>query len=104
MMTVSPGAEAAMPDPQKREDSALAPKLAAPQHNPPPFPLFLELLRSETAAKQDRIATALQGLRQYQDAPRQPLLATLPTIHPLHAAPLRVHRRRPTTAPSPPPL
>jgi polyhydroxyalkanoate synthase subunit PhaC len=32
--------------------------------------LFLELLRSETAASPDRRAAALAGLRAYQDAPR----------------------------------
>src|SRR3546814_8880157 len=89
MMTVSPGAEAAMPDPQKREDSALAPKLAAPQHKPRPLPLFLELLRSETAAKPERMAKALQGLRQYQEAPRQPLLEPMPAIATVHGATLR---------------
>ena len=43
--------------------SALAPKLAAPQHKPRPLPLFLEMLRSETAAEPARMQRALAGLR-----------------------------------------
>jgi polyhydroxyalkanoate synthase len=42
----------------------------APQHGPRPLPLFLTLLRGETAADPDRRRAALAGLRAYQDAPR----------------------------------
>jgi polyhydroxyalkanoate synthase len=42
----------------------------APQHGPRPLPLFLEMLRSETAAEPERMARALAGLRRYQQAPR----------------------------------
>lgn len=42
----------------------------APQHGPRPLPLFLALLRSETAAEPQRQARALAGLRAFQDAPR----------------------------------
>ena len=42
----------------------------APQHGPRPLPLFLDMLRSETAASPDRRAAALAGLRRYQQAPR----------------------------------
>lgn len=42
----------------------------APQHGPRPLPLFLDMLRSETAAFPDRQAHALAGLRRYQEAPR----------------------------------
>ena len=42
----------------------------APQHGPRPLPLFLEMLRSETATDPDRMARALAGLRRYQHAPR----------------------------------
>lgn len=42
----------------------------APQHGPRPLPLFLDMLRSETAASPERQAQALAGLRRYQDAPR----------------------------------
>lgn len=48
----------------------IAQALAAPQHRPRPLPLFLELLRSETAASPERMARALAGLRRYQEAPR----------------------------------
>jgi polyhydroxyalkanoate synthase len=44
--------------------------IAAPQQAPRPLPLFLELLRSETAASPDRRAAALAGLRAYQSADR----------------------------------
>jgi len=47
-----------------------APFDAAPQHGPRPLPLFLELLRSETAASPDRAAAAIRGLKAYQHARR----------------------------------
>ncbi|MDR6788402.1 polyhydroxyalkanoate synthase [Sphingomonas sp. BE138] len=37
---------------------------------PRPLPLFLDMLRRETAASPDRAAAALAGLRRYQEAPR----------------------------------
>lgn len=43
-----------------------------PHHGPRPLPLFLDLLRSETAGAPDRLAAALEGLRAYQQAPRAP--------------------------------
>lgn len=43
---------------------------SAPQHGPRPLPLFLALLRDETAASPERRAAALAGLRRYQAAPR----------------------------------
>ena len=42
----------------------------APQHGPRPLPLFLEMLRRETATSPERRVAALAGLRAYQDAPR----------------------------------
>ncbi len=45
---------------------------AAPQHGPRPLPLFLSMLRSETAADPVRREQALRGLRRYQDATRLP--------------------------------
>jgi len=57
-----------------------APFDAAPQHGPRPLPLFLELLRSETAASPERAAAAIKGLRAYQDAPRQPRDAPMPAV------------------------
>ncbi len=59
-------------------DQALSPFLAAPQHGPRPLPLFLEILRSETAASPPRRAAALAGLARYQQAPRIPRAKTLP--------------------------
>ncbi|MGZ8998291.1 MAG: hypothetical protein ACXW2T_05470, partial [Allosphingosinicella sp.] len=58
--------------PLEGAESALTPKLAAPQHRPRPLPLFLDMLRSETAAKPDRMSRALAGLRRYQEAEREP--------------------------------
>src|SRR4051812_50227124 len=71
MTTSSPDSEAAMPAPS-REDSALAPKLDAPQHRPRPLPLFLAMLRRETEGEPERLARALAGLRRYQEAERAP--------------------------------
>jgi len=51
-------------------DEHLAELIAAPQQAPRPLPLFLELLRSETAASPQRRAAALAGLRAYQSADR----------------------------------
>lgn len=56
---------------------SLTPFDDAPQHGPRPLPLFLELLRSETAASPERRAAALAGLAAYQKArrprPRRPM-------------------------------
>src|SRR6202008_1312422 len=57
-----------------------APFDTAPQHGPRPLPLFLELLQSETAASPERMATALAGLRAYQDAPRLGRPRPMPAI------------------------
>lgn len=58
-------------------DLSLTPFDAAPQHGPRPLPLFLDLLRSETAASPERRAAALAGLAAYQHArrprPRRPM-------------------------------
>jgi polyhydroxyalkanoate synthase len=62
------------------QDSALAPKLSAPQQKPRPLPLFLHLLRSETAGAPARMERALKGLRRYQEAERTPPLAPPPAI------------------------
>lgn len=71
------------------DDSALAPKLAAPQHRPRPLPLFLEMLRRETAGEPERMAGALQGLRAYQEAPRRPPPEPMPVLVELLGAKLR---------------
>lgn len=51
-------------------DPPLPPSDTAPQHGPRPLPLFLDMLRSETAASPERRAAALAGLAAYQQAPR----------------------------------
>lgn len=53
---------------------------AAPQHGPRPLPLFLDLLRTQTAAFPERQAAALRGLARYQEAPRAHRPAQLPAI------------------------
>lgn len=54
------------------------PSGSALQHGPRPLPLFLDMLRSETAASPERHAAALAGLAAYQDAPRARGLRPLP--------------------------
>jgi poly[(R)-3-hydroxyalkanoate] polymerase subunit PhaC len=78
-----------METPLKAEESALTPKLAAPQHRPRPLPLFLAMLRSETAAYPERFAAALEGLRRYQAAARAPASAPMPAIASAEGAMLR---------------
>lgn len=51
-------------------DPPVAPSDTAPQHGPRPLPLFLDMLRSETAASPERRAAALAGLAAFQHAPR----------------------------------
>ena len=62
-------------------DVPLTPFNAAPQHGPRPLPLFLSMLRSETAASPDRRAAALAGLKAYQHAPRGAASLPPPTLH-----------------------
>src|SRR4051812_36100999 len=90
MMTTSPSeAEAAMNNSLKAGDSALAPKLAAPQHRPRPLPGFLHMLRSETAGDPQALAEALAGLRAYQEAERPRLPAVPPATVEHRGASLR---------------
>ncbi|MES2336855.1 MAG: alpha/beta hydrolase [Pseudomonadota bacterium] len=58
----------------------LPPNRAAPQHGPRPLPLFIDMLRSETATSPDRRAAALAGLARYQAAPRVPRPPARPTV------------------------
>jgi polyhydroxyalkanoate synthase len=69
--------------------SGVTPKLAAPQQKPRPLPLFLHLLRSETAANPDRMARALAGLRTYQQVPRPARPEPMPVVASAHGAMLR---------------
>jgi len=73
----------------KAEATALAPRNAAPQQRPRPLPLFLELLRSETAANPARMKAALDGLRRYQEATRDPAQKPMPALAQAHGAALR---------------
>lgn len=58
----------------------LSPFHAAAQHGPRPLPLFLSLLRSETAASPKRRHAALAGLKAYQEAERPPERVLPPAI------------------------
>lgn len=58
------------PAPLSYESLSIASSHAAPQHRPRPLPLFLEILRSETATSPERASKALEGLRRYQQAER----------------------------------
>lgn len=53
---------------------------SASQQGPRPLPLFLQLLRNETAASPERRAAALAGLRAYQAAERPPERVPPPAI------------------------
>jgi polyhydroxyalkanoate synthase len=88
MMTTSAGAEA-MEDPLKGLGTALAPKLAAPQHKPRPLPLFLQLVREQTEGDPERTGRVLAGLRRYQEAPREAVLELMPAIAEIGGASLR---------------
>lgn len=68
---------------EKSMDFRATAHLAAPQHGPRPLPLFLEMLRSETATSYERRTAALAGLARYQQAPRP---------RPPRAAPARYRR------------
>lgn len=62
---------------------------SAAQHGPRPLPLFLSLLRSETAASPERRAAALAGLKAYQEAERPPERMAPPAIATAGRASLR---------------
>src|SRR4051812_145176 len=80
MIGSPPEPDAAMDSPPDVQESALAAKLAAPQHRPRPLPLFLSMLRSETAGDAARMARALAGLRTYQEAEREAGPAPPPAV------------------------
>jgi polyhydroxyalkanoate synthase subunit PhaC len=61
-------------------DHTVSPEHAAPQHGPRPLPLFLAMLRSETATTPERRAAALAGLKRYQQAPRVPRRDDAPIV------------------------
>src|SRR5690242_3774943 len=88
-MITGSASEPAMTAPQQREESALAPKLAAPQHRPRPLPLFLALLRSMTDGDAKRMQAALAGLKRYQEAEREAPRPLMPVVADAHGASLR---------------
>jgi polyhydroxyalkanoate synthase len=53
------------------------------------LPLFLAMLREQTAANPSRMKTALEGLRRYQEAERSPPPAPMPVIAEAEGAALR---------------
>ncbi len=59
---------------------ALTSFIAASQHGPRPLPLFLDLLREETAASPERRAAALAGLAAYQTAARPSRRRPMPVV------------------------
>jgi polyhydroxyalkanoate synthase len=90
MVTTSSPADAeAMANSQEEAASALAPALTASQQKPRPLVLFLDLLRSETAAEPARMVQALQGLRAYQEAERAPPPEPMPAVAHRKGAALR---------------
>jgi polyhydroxyalkanoate synthase subunit PhaC len=62
---------------------------SAPQHKPRPLPLFLELVKRETAGNPERLARVLKGLRAYQEAPRANPPIPMPVVAKAHGAMLR---------------
>lgn len=58
----------------------LAPADAAVQHGPRPLPLFLDMVREQTAADPARAAAVLAGLRAFQAAERRPPLPAMPVV------------------------
>jgi polyhydroxyalkanoate synthase len=87
--TPSPDPDAAMKKSPPEEAAFVAPNLAAPQHRPRPLPLFLELLRSETAGSPERLRAGLEGLRRYQEAARPTAAAPMPAVAEAGGAALR---------------
>ena len=71
------------------DDAALSSFPAAPQHGPRPLPLFLDLLRRETAGDPARQRAALAGLAAYQRASRGPARTIPPVVHRAGRAVLR---------------
>lgn len=70
------------------------PQFAAPQHGPRPLPLFLDMLRSETAAYPDRMVAALAGLAAYQTAGRPAPPEPMPALASAGRASLRYYGGR----------
>lgn len=69
----------------------LPPLHAAPQHGPRPLPLFIDMLRQQTADDPTRRTTALTGLARYQAFERTPRPAPRPEVARAGRACLRDH-------------
>lgn len=69
--------------------TTITPINTAPQHGPRPLPLFLDMLREQTAASPERRAAALAGLRACQDAARPRRAKPMPARFRKGAARLR---------------
>ena len=77
--------------------SVLSPYDTAPQHGPRPLPLFLDMLREQTATSPERREAALKGLRAYQDAPRGKPRKPMPARYRRGKARLRDYGERANT-------
>jgi len=80
-----------MPKPLGKRERALSSKIAAPQQKPRPLPVFLDLVKAETAGDGERLRRTLAGLRRYQEAPRPRRTAPMPVLAERHGAALRDH-------------
>ena len=74
----------------------LPPLHAAPQHGPRPLPLFIDMLREQTADDPTRRAAALKGLARYQEFERTPRPTPRPEVARAGRACLRDHGGRGT--------
>ena len=72
---------------------------AAPQHRPRPLPLFLHMLREQSAANPARLQAALTGLRKYQEAERSAPPPPMPALAAAHGAALRDYARAGASGP-----
>src|SRR5688572_21461705 len=89
MTTSSSDRDAAISGSSQQARTSLAPRLAALQQRPRPLPLFLAMLREQTAANPERMQRALAGLRKYQEAERTERPAPMPAIAEVDGAMLR---------------
>src|SRR5687768_8763582 len=89
MTTPSSERDAAMFSSSKEGETSLSPMVAAPQQRPRPLPLFLAMLRDQTAREPERAARALAGLRRYQQWPRTAPPEPMPAIAAVQGAQLR---------------
>src|SRR3954452_12397543 len=99
MMTTSSSDRDPAMKPSSAGATSLAPKFAAPQHRPRPLPLFLDMLREQSAANPARMKAALDGLRKYQEAERPAPPAPMPARACVQGAALRDYSSAGAAAP-----